>query len=185
MFGKKAVKDHLRSIDLPYFAVYTGAFAEYVPLMFANVSENNELEIFGEGQDESSFTGIPDVADFVAESTSSEHSLLPVLPFVETHLKLLAALPLEKLANQAIGISGDRSTIKEIAEMRRSKQPEIKITHRSIEDVEEEYKRTQDFILWLKLQYAKGRGRSEGDGQAGREKDFYPGWKPTPLANFL
>jgi len=72
MIGKKGFRDHLKSIDLPYFAVFTGAFAEFVPLMFANASSNNELEIIGEGDVQSSFTAIADVAAFVAESTSSE-----------------------------------------------------------------------------------------------------------------
>jgi hypothetical protein len=72
MTGKKSFKDHLKSIDLAYFAVFTGAFAEFVPLMFVSVSSDNELEIIGEGDAQSSFTAIADVAAFVAESTSSE-----------------------------------------------------------------------------------------------------------------
>jgi len=90
------------------------------------------------------------------------------------------------LANQSIGISGIRASIKEIVDRRKAKQPEIKITHRSTEDVAAEYERTQDFVLWLKLQYAVGRGKSEGEkGEAGRERDFYPGWNPAPIENFL
>jgi len=90
------------------------------------------------------------------------------------------------LANQSIGISGIRATIKEIVELRKAKQPEIKITHRSTEDVAAEYERTQDFVLWLKLQYGVGRGKSEGlKGQAGREKEFYPGWSPEPIQSLF
>ena len=187
MHGKKGLRDHLRSIGLPYFAVYTGAFAEFVRPLFTTVSSDNELEIIGEGDAKSSFTAIPDIAAFVAESTSSELSDRMRSTFsVILTLAQLIAVPLERLANQAIGITGIRTSVKEIAERTKVKQPEIVITHRSIEDVTAEYERTQDFVLWLKLQYALGRGKSEGQkGQAGREKEFYPGWSPKAIENFV
>jgi len=72
MHGKKQLKEYLQSISLPYFAVYVGAFAEFVPLLFARVSSENEIEIIGDGEHQASFTAIADVAAFVAESTSSE-----------------------------------------------------------------------------------------------------------------
>lgn len=167
VWKKKLFREHLKTMGLPSYAVYPGLFAEWAsPFLLGLEPGKEEANIVGDGNQIISFTSLNDVADFIAESTST--------------------LPLSKLQDVAVGITGSHRTWNQLAEFVRQKQPELKVVHTPVDEVRASYDAKFDMLLWIKLYMADGKAISEGvDVGTVYGSDLLPSWKPKPVEDFL
>ncbi|KAG7531994.1 hypothetical protein FFLO_03933 [Filobasidium floriforme] len=167
VWAKMAFRQYLESIGFPYYAIFCGLFAEWAEgFILGAEPEKNEARIVGKGDKKISFTALGDVAEFIAATTTT--------------------LPISKLSNTCVGISGSDRTWNEIAEFLQKKRPELKVIHEPVADTEAEFAETKNTLLWIKLHMDKGLGTGEGlQGLTTKSRELYPEWKPRSVEEFL
>ncbi|KAI0347204.1 NAD-P-binding protein [Trametopsis cervina] len=165
--AKYKLKQELKSLGVPYVAIYTGLFTK---LILSNPPwgwdlPNGKVTIYGHGDAKNTWSDIPDIARYVAH--------------------VLTAAPREKLEWQSLRIQADLVSFNEILaayEARTGKK--LDVTRVSREELEERVKNNpDDFVASLLLRWDRGEANVGTSGPL--SLDLFPDWNPKKVVDVI
>ncbi|KAI0343511.1 NAD-P-binding protein [Trametopsis cervina] len=164
---KYQFRQELRKLGLPYTAIYTGLFTNFIVSLppIGWDLKNGKITIFGHGEAKNTWTDIPDIARYIAH--------------------VFTEVPREKLEWQTLRIQGDLTSFNEIHaayEARTGKK--VEVTRVSHEDLKARVDNNpDDFLGWLLLQWDGGAANV---GQSGPlALDLFPDWNPKKVVDVI
>jgi len=156
---KDSLKKHLRELDLPFAAFYTGPFPDFVLTPFVGFDfKNGKASFGGSGDVPISWTSMPDIGRFVAH--------------------VLTALPKKEVEWRKFRIEGDRQTFNSIiASYEQRTGTKLQVTKRSRAELEAAVKENpSDFVSFLLLDWDLGGGITGTPDEI--SNGVWPGWNP-------
>ncbi|KAG9119105.1 hypothetical protein FRC07_006044 [Ceratobasidium sp. 392] len=162
--AKRELHQLAKSIDMPITVVLTGLFPDYclVPVMGWDF-EAKKIDIWGTGEENATWTTMPDIARYVA--------------YVLSHV------PIQGLQDQVLRIQGDLKSFNEVAQLWEEKnKTKLQITHHPVQELHDRLAVDPGDVLGAVLrESALGRSRVAEP----LSNELFPGWNPQPVSSVL
>ncbi|KAG8769870.1 hypothetical protein FRC12_004679 [Ceratobasidium sp. 428] len=162
--AKRELHKLAKTIDMPIMVLLTGLFPDYclVPIMGWDF-EARKVDIWGTGEEKTTWTTMPDIARYVAY--------------------ILSHIPIQGLQDQVLSIQGDLKSFNEVARLWEEKhKTKLQITHRSVQELHDRLVADPGDVLGAVLrESALGRSRVPEP----LSNNLYPEWDPKPVSSVL
>ncbi|KAJ1305364.1 hypothetical protein OPQ81_000379 [Rhizoctonia solani] len=162
--AKRQLLKLAKELEMPITVIMTGLFPDYclVPVMGWNL-EAKTVDIWGTGDENISWTTMPDVARYVAY--------------------VLGHVPLTGLQDKVLGIQGDLKTANEVVALWEEKHKEkLQVNYHPIQELHDRLAANPgDVLVAVMRETASGRSRVPEP----LSNDLFPGWNPKPMAAVL